>query len=197
MLHLNTFIVREHVGAFKLTDVFDILDPSSGRKVGEAREEPAAWAKWLRLVLGKKFLPTRVVVTGPEEEGAPLFFTIEKPFGFLRHKIVIKDSSGVSPGHMVSKVFTLGGGFHVFDAAGNPFAEVKGDWAGWNFTLETTEGKKLGTVSKKWEGFGRELLTSADSYVVELAPDAPSAPEKRILLLAAALAIDIVFKESD
>jgi uncharacterized protein YxjI len=72
-------------------------------------------------------------------------------------------------------------------------AEVKGDWKGWNFKFLDTSGHELGSVTKKWAGIGKELFTSADNYMIALgeASQAGSAP----LLLAAGIAIDVVYKE--
>ena len=92
-------------------------------------------------------------------------------------------------------VFSLGGGFHVLDALGNPIAEVKGDWKGWNFRFIAVDGSELGRVTKKWAGVGKELFTSADNYMIALDRSHPLLPDVKSLLLAAGLAIDIVFKE--
>src|ERR1043166_6376804 len=48
LLELNQFLVKERVGFVKLTDTYDIFDPATQKQVGIAKEEPAAWAKWLR-----------------------------------------------------------------------------------------------------------------------------------------------------
>jgi len=50
-------------------------------------------------------------------------------------------------------------------------------------------------VTKKWAGFGKELFTSADNYVISLSDHAPKERNVAALLLAAGLAIDIVYKE--
>ncbi len=54
----------------------------------------------------------------------------------------------------------------------------------------------LGVVTKKWAGVGKELFTTADNYMISLSDRAPSGPDHAPLLLAAGLAIDIVFKEA-
>jgi hypothetical protein len=68
---------------------------------------------------------------------------------------------------------------------------VKGDWKGWNFRLLDVTGREMGIVTKKWAGLGRELFTNSDQYIIEVKESSAS----NALLLAAALAIDIVFKE--
>jgi hypothetical protein len=71
-------------------------------------------------------------------------------------------------------------------------AQVKGNWIGWNFKFIAQNGKEIGIVSRKWSGLGKELFTSADNYVVALHEPNPAAA---VLLLAAGLAVDTVYKE--
>ena len=52
---------------------------------------------------------------------------------------------------------------------------------------------EIGNITKKWAGIGKELFTSADNYIIALNHE--PAPEKAILLLAAGLAVDTVYKE--
>jgi uncharacterized protein YxjI len=73
---------------------------------------------------------------------------------------------------------------------------VKGDWKGWNFKFLTSAGREIGTVTKKWAGLGKELFTSADNYVISISDPSMAGPAASALLLAAGIAIDIVFKES-
>jgi hypothetical protein len=83
----------------------------------------------------------------------------------------------------------------VFDAQQQPVAEVKGDWKGWNFRFLAPDGSELGKVTKKWAGLGKELLTSADNYIIALAEGRQLPRNAAMLLLAAGLAIDTVYKE--
>jgi hypothetical protein len=56
---------------------------------------------------------------------------------------------------------------------------------------------KAGRITKKWGGVAKELFTSADTSMVSIGPEVASRREARILLLAAALAIDVVYKEAN
>jgi uncharacterized protein YxjI len=89
----------------------------------------------------------------------------------------------------------LGGGFFVYDKLGQQVAQVKGDWKGWNFKFLDASGNELGTITKKWAGIGKELFTSADNYMISLNDQLQQNPSIVALLLAAGLAIDVVFKE--
>lgn len=186
-------LVKERVAVLKLTDVYDLVDPTTGRPIGLAREEPQPWAKWLRLLVKKIFLPTDVRIY--ESESAPPVLTLHKSAGFLRHRVTVSKAHGQVIGRFTSKLFSLGGGFFAHDATGQQVAEIKGDWKGWNFRFLDGSGRELGKVTKKWAGIGKELFTTADTYIIALEERASPAADSAALLLAAGLAIDMVFKE--
>ncbi len=193
LLNRRSYIVKEHVSLLKLTDTYDLFDPETQQAIGVAKDEPASWAKYGRLLVKKNFLPTTINIY---EAGAPRpVLSLKKAPGFLRTRVEVSDANGLVIGRFTSKAFSLGGGFYAHDATGQQVAEVKGDWKGWNFRFLDGSGAELGTVSKKWGGLGKELFTSADTYVIALSDRAAQVQHQSALLLAAGLAIDIVFKE--
>jgi uncharacterized protein YxjI len=194
VLHLKQYFIREHVGLLKLVDTYDIIDPATKAKIGEAREEIGGLLKLLRLLGNlKQLLPTTVnVYQGEQRESQQLVFSIHRGYSFLRSKVKVRDSAGQDVGYFLSKVFSLGGAFRIFTPDEKEVALVKGDWKGWNFRFlsGTTE---LGLITKKWAGLGKELFTSADNYMIDIHGE-PN-PTVNTLLLAAGLAIDTVYKE--
>ena len=195
LLERTTFFVKERVALLKLTDTYDIFDPATGQNIGIAKEEPPVWAKWLRLVVKKQMLPTAVNIY--EQAGQPRVLSIQRGFTFLRSKIKVVACDGSSLGYFKSKLFSLGGGFYVFDNQNQQVAEVKGNWKGWDFKFLSKSGREIGTVTKKWAGLGKELFTSADNYIISLSDLGGANPVASALLLAAGLAIDVVFKEAE
>ena len=193
MLTRTQYFIREHVGLLKLSDVYDILDPHSQVKIGEAREEISGLIKFFRLLINKSLMPTRIAVyecTG--DASRKLHFSIKRGVALFRPKVTIIDASGASMGHLQSKMFSLGGAFRVFSADGTEVALVKGDWKGWNFRFLSGD-TELGVVTKKWAGLGKELFTSADNYMVSI--NGQPSTVMSTLLLAAGLAVDTVFKD--
>lgn len=195
MFNRNTFFIRERVAFLKLADTYDILDPETQAQIGIAQERPGGLIHVLRFLINKRLLPTKVFVYEGEDpaNNNRLLFSINRGFTFLRSKIIIQDRNGKAIGWFKSKMFSLGGAFRVFDADGNEAALVKGDWKGWNFQFLDNTGNELGRVTKKWAGVGKELLTSADNYIITL--NGEPSPAKAVLLLAAGLAVDTVYKE--
>jgi uncharacterized protein YxjI len=193
LLNRNTFFVKERVAFAKLTDTYDLLDPATQQTVGIAREEPPAWATWLRLLINKQLMPTRVNIY--EGEGQPPVVSIHRGVSLWRTRVTVTNGDGRQLGYFKSKLFSLGGGFFVFDPADKQIADIKGDWKGWNFKMTATDGHEIGTVTKKWAGIGKELFTSADNYIISFSNGVASTPDVCALLLAAGIAIDTVYKE--
>jgi uncharacterized protein YxjI len=193
MLELQHYLVKEQVAFMKTTDTYDIFDPDTGKQVGVAKERVPTWTSVMRLLLSKKLMPTRVDVL--EYPDLALVFTLKKPVSFFRETVEVFDAQGERVGYFQIKLFAIGGGFCVYDRDGKQFAEVKGKWTGLDFQFLTPEGVELGQVTKKWGGVLRELFTSADNYVVSVSEHLAEQPIAKMLLLAAALAIDIVYYE--
>lgn len=193
LLERPEFFIREHVGFMKLHDVYDILDPKTQVKIGEAREEISGFMKFCRMLVNKAMLPTTIeVVMMDEAERETPVFSIRRGFTLFRPRIDVFDTEGNCLGYLRSKMFSLGGAFRVFTPDDQEIALVKGDWKGWNFRFLAGD-TVLGIVSKEWAGIGKELFTSADNYMISLhgEPDA----HLSLLLLAAGLSIDMVLKE--
>ena len=194
LLERTSFFVKERVAVLKLTDTYDILDPATGQNIGVAKEEPPIWAKWLRLVIAKHTMPTTVNIY--EQEGQPPVASIHRGFTLIRSKIRVV-AGGKPLGYFQSKLISIGGGFKVFDNQNQQVAEVKGNWKGWDFKFISKQGREIGSVTKKWAGLGKELFTSADNYIISLKDLSGASPAAGALLLAAGLAIDVVYKEAE
>jgi uncharacterized protein YxjI len=99
-------------------------------------------------------------------------------------------------GYFKAKAFSFGGGFWVYTPDDKQFAEVKGNFTGFNYRMLSPGGAELGSVTKKLTaaGIAKEMFTSADTYAVEVSEDLEDNPLAKMLVLAAALATDVVFK---
>lgn len=193
LLERKVFLIKEQVGFMKLAGKYDIFDPATGNQIGVAKEEPGGMIKYLRLVINKLLLPNKINVYDNADQS--IVFSIQKPFSLFRSKVSVFNRNGNCLGFFQSKVFTIGGGFWVFDSANNKVAEIKGDWKGWNFQFIGADGRAIGTITKKWAGAAKELFTTADNYVISMNEDEKLDPDRVALLLAAGLAIDIILKE--
>ena len=191
MFDRKAFLVKERVGFLKLSDTYDIFDPSTGAQIGIAREQIGPLLHVLRLLINKRLLPTVVEVR--ESEAGPVVLTIRRS---AMWQVTVQGRTGGELGRFKSKLFALRAGFRVFDRSERQVAEIKGDWKGWNFRFVNADGTEIGKVTKQWAGLGKELFTSADNYMIALDERLPMAPDAAALLLAAGLAIDTVYNEN-
>ncbi len=186
--------VRQHAGILKLTGTYDIIDPANGQVIGAAKEVPPTWAKYLRLLVNKALLPTSVEVSESGSTGTAV--ALHKTAGIFTKRVRVTTGTGAELGYFQSKPFSLGGALRLHDTSGKLLGEVKGDWKGWNFKMVDTQGRELGVITKKWAGIGKELFTTADQYAISLSEAAAANRGLSTLLLAAGLAVDLVFKEN-
>ena len=189
---LSNYLIKEHVGILKMTGTYDIFDAAGGQQIAIAQEKKGFLNILCGLFMNKRMLPTRIDVHEGTDINGPIAFSLVRGFSFFRPTVQIVGGDGSIIGSLKTRLLTIGGKFAVFDAGGAEVAKVKGNWLSWNFRLISQNDTELGVVTRQWAGIGKELFTSADNYVVSL-HDAN--PGLAILLLAAGLAIDTVYKE--
>lgn len=192
VLSRNLFFVKEHVGMFKAANNYDVLDPNTQEVLMHCREPKLGLiTKLLRFTDYKRMTPFDVRITTPD--GKPIV-RITRGISFILSKVKVFDENDTLVGLFKQKFFSIGGKFDVLDDEEKPVCTLKGKWTSWDFRFMANE-TELGHVSKQWAGFGKELFTSADNYMLSisesLAPDHPA----RLLILAAVMCIDMVLKE--
>ena len=188
----DTFVVKEHLGLFKAANNFDLLDPASAALLLTAREENlGVITKILRFTDLKRHTPFELTV---RDAAGALVLTVSRGIAILRSEVEVRDASGTLIGTFRQKLLSIGGAFDILDPAGQVVATLQGKWTGWDFRFMSANSE-LAHVTKKWAGMGRELLTSADSYVLQIGATVPAAGPARPLILAAVLCIDMVLKE--
>ncbi len=191
-LNQNLFLIKEHTGIFKAANNYDVFDAASGAKLIECREPNLGFfTKLFRFTDYKRMTPFEVVLT--DTDGRRVL-TVRRGVSLFLSKVEVLDGSGRLVGGFKQKLFSIGGAFRVLDARDNEVCVLKGKWTSWEFKFLRGE-KELAVVSKKWNGLGRELFTSADNYVLSIGDRVPADDDVRILIMAAVMCIDMVLKE--
>lgn len=192
ILKQNLFLVKEHVGLFKAANNFDIYDPRGGRVIMECREPKLGpVTKVLRFTKHRRHTPFDIRVTTRDSRQV---VRVARGVAFFVSRVIVYDEQDNTIGSFKQKLFSLGGAFTVLDNNENPLCRIQGKWTGWDFRFLQGE-RELAHVTKKWAGAGKELLTSADNYVLQIAESVPADDPVRQLILAAVLSIDMVLKE--
>lgn len=191
-LRSNLFFIKEHVGIFKAANNYDIFEPHSQQKLLECREPDLGFfSKLLRFTDYKRFTPFNVVVSTPEGQKV---LSVRRGVSIFLSKVEVLDGSDRVVGFFKQKFFSIGGKFDVLDAQEQVACTLKGKWTSWDFRF-VQGSTELAAVSKKWAGLGKELFTSADNYMLSIDPGVPANDQRRLLIMAAVMCIDMVLKE--
>ncbi len=191
-LKKNLFLVKEHVGLLKAANNFDIYEPQTGEVVMECREEKLGiLTKVLRFTDYKRMTPFDVQIRTPD--GQPVI-RVKRGVAIFLSKVSVLDERDQVVGGFKQKLFSIGGKFDVLDPADRPLCTLKDKWSGWEFSF-SKDDVELAHVTKKWAGLGKELLTSADNYVLSISETVPPDNPIRQLILGAVMCIDMVLKE--
>jgi len=192
ILNGNLFFVKEHVGMFKAANNFDIYDPNSQEMTMTCREDNLGFfTKIFRFTDYKRMTPFEVKVK--TTDGAEVL-TVRRGFTFWLSKVEVFNERNELVGMFKQKFFSIGGKFAVQDRDGVELCMLKGKWTSWDFKF-VKDNTEFAQVSKKWAGFGKELFTSADNYMLSISDQVPQDNPLRVLILSAVLCIDMVLKE--
>ena len=187
----NSYFIDEKVNFFQFENSYNVFN-DKGDQVGSVRQKLTAGQKVLRLLLNKAMLPFLLEIKNIDERKEA---SISRGWTFFMSKISIKDSNDMEIGTIQQKFKLFKPTFKILDNSGVQIAEIGGDWKAWTFTIKDNAGTPIGTISKKWAGAMQEIFTSADKYNVTLNADY-SNKENKMAILAAAITIDMVLKES-
>lgn len=192
VLNRNVYLVKEHVGMFKAANNFDIYDPETGEQIINCREEKLGlFTKLLRFTDYKRMTPFHVELKTPT--GEPVL-SITRGVSLFLSKVDVLNEEDERIGGFKQKFFSIGGSFRVLGNDDQELCTLKGKWTGWEFQF-IKDDRVFATVSKKRAGIGKELFSSADNYVLEIASDVPPDNPIRQLIMGAVMCIDMVLKE--
>ena len=192
LLNRNLFFVKEHIGAFKASNNYDILDPESQEILMTCREPNLNFlTKLFRFTDYKRMTPFRVEINAAD--GGKIL-TVKRGISLILSTVEVLDENDQLIGKFKQKFFSIGGKFNVLDAKENVVCALKGKWTSWDFKFVKGD-QEFAHVSKKWAGLGKELFTSADNYMLQIDDRVPENHSVRQLILAAVMCIDMVLKE--
>lgn len=128
-----------------------------------------------------------------ESDGAPVL-QASRDFFWLRSHLRV-DADGRRVGAL-NRVFGLGRKFALVDSSEREITRItSGLFRPHTFIAKDAGGAEIARVTKQWSGFGREMFTDADTFVVQFT-DGSTDNDFRLLMLASAFAIDLDFFEN-
>lgn len=194
LLTLERFFVNQKAKLFELTAEFKIMD-ENGNQVGTIRQEGQSALKKILRALTKldQFMTHRL---GVYDMNGMKLCEIVRPRAFIKSKVHVTDGSGAPVGSIVQQNMFGKIKFGLEGPAGEAWGSINAEnWRAWNFTMSDPAGQRIGSITKKWAGVGKELFTTADNYMVEISPTITG--PQRVLLVAAASGIDLALKQNE
>jgi uncharacterized protein YxjI len=187
----DDYFIDEKVAFLKFTNAYKVYN-STGDTIGAIKETMPAGLKIVSLFLNKSFLPFKLDIL---DAGENVLATIQRGWTFFMSKIKVLDSQGSVIALINQQFKFFKPTFNIFDPQGSPIASITGDWKAWNFTITGSDDSQIGTITKEWAGILKEAFTTADKYVVSVKPGS-GVDAKKIAIVATAITIDMVLKES-
>jgi len=188
----NTFLFKEHVTLFKGSNNYDVYDPQTKEIILHCREKNLTpLYSLLRLFITelKSITPFEIEISGLDGKK---IIKVKKGLSLVFPKIEVYDENDKLIGFFKLKLFPVGNNFEVFDEKGNFVSKLE-SLIGWNFKFLKDENT-IATVTKKWSGIGKELLTSADNYILDIDDNIEKTSPLRLLFFAAVISIDMVLR---
>ena len=187
----NSYFIDEKVNFFKFENCYKVYN-DQGEPVGMINQKLSGGQKLLRLLLNKAMLPFLLEIKDVNDN---VVATIARDWTFFLSKITVTNADGVVVGIVRQKFKLFKPTFKIYNTSEELIAEISGDWKAWNFKIQDASNNQIGTINKKWAGAMQEIFTSADKYNVNMNTDFASM-ENKVAILAGAITIDMVLKES-
>jgi uncharacterized protein YxjI len=194
LLERNLFLVRQKAKIIEMNNEYAILD-EQGAQIAKVRQEgQSKMKKFVRLVADvDQFLTHRLAVY--DDDGSKVLELI-RPAKVLKSTLQVNDGSGAARGKIVQKNVLGKKRFALEDGSGRMLGSIDAEnWRSWDFAVHDEQGLEVARITKRWSGALREIFTTADHYMVEIT-GSPSR-ELRLLIVAAAAAIDTALKQDD
>ena len=130
------------------------------------------------------------------DQNRQLMYRAKFPFRWFFKTLVLESNDGALMGHLKERFALFYKKFDVFDANERIIAQIKSPiFKMWTFEF-SKNGRKIGTIQKKWSGALTEIFTDKDNFIVSYArPDLSI--ETKALMMATCLMVDIVYFENN
>ena len=185
-------VIRQQIEQMEIFTPFETANrysvhTSDGAQLMYAYEESGAMSR--QFAGSHRALSIHVV----ESDGAPVLQASRDFFWFRSHLRVDADGRRIGA---LNRVFGLGRKFALVDANEREITRItSGIFRPHTFIANDAGGGEIARVTKQWSGFGREMFTDADTFVVQFT-DGSTDNDFRLLMLASAFAIDLDFFEN-
>ncbi len=193
LLNCLKYVIKPQFDPERKVDIYGIFDAASGCLLGAASErEPALWLKTLRWLWGRHLFRCMIEV---REQGRPSSaFLVREGRGFWSPRLQVIQPSGDLVCSFKPKFAVLGGGFTVHDASGERIGELDCPTGEASYRFIARNGAEIGTIVQE----SSPASTNGESvqvYTVAVHPWEQDQSLAGLLLISAALSLDILYRE--
>jgi hypothetical protein len=177
---------------------YDLIDPRSGRGVGEAREVQDTQEAVLRVFVGRNLVPTRIEIRELPERA--MVGIVRRPAYVWGSSLEVLDLRGEilgtferTPWHMLIQTPVW-----ITTPSGRKLLRIHPQASRGRCVFLTPDGREVGEMvtESAWEGRLKvSWFRRGGSYYVRFYPREDLTPRERLLFLGAALGMDLYFEE--
>ena len=185
LLDQNKFVVKSQSKTFSSSKAFEILDAESGQVLATAKDVTG----FLPALLGSATIEVRDVSNNA------VAFSVARSGWFMKKDQVL-NGQGEVVGRYKAKMFSLSGGFHMYDKDGQHLGEIQGKMFKAEYKFVTPDkNTEMGSVSRSWGGLAKSLLSGDNTYGVQIDPKFANDSRAKMLILGATIAVETIFKK--
>jgi len=184
-------VVNQKAKFIELTNEYLVRD-QQGNQIGAVAEINQSTAKKIaRFVSSLDQFMTHTYEIRDADEKAVL--TLTRPRKIMKSTFQVNRADGSEVGR-VKQANVFGKIKFALEAGGATVGSINAEnWRAWNFDIQDADGNQVARITKEWAGFGKEVFTTADNYVLEIIK--PIEDPLLSLVVAAALCVDTALKQ--
>ena len=185
-------VVKQRV---ELLEAITDIETKNRYEVLRPDGEPVLWAYEESGFLSRLILRSRRPLTLhiADLDGQDILVA-SRGFYWFFPNLTVEDGDGRPVGAIRRKFGLLKRRIAIEDARGEAIVEVTGTvFRAYTFFIKRRD-QEIGRITKQWSGFGREMFTDADTFLIEFPIDHGD-DDFQSLVLATAFAVDLDFFE--
>ncbi len=193
LLDQPVLVVNQKAKFIEITNEYAVYD-QHGTQIGGVRQVGQSAAKKALRVLTSldQFMTHTLQVV---DASGRVLMVLTRPAKVVKSRIVIADGNGAPIGEIVQQN-VFGKIRFSLEAGGRALGSINAEnWRAWNFAIRDHTETEVARITKTWEGLAKTLLTTADSYVVQI--HRPLEDPLRQLVVASALCVDTALKQDN
>lgn len=194
LLSHDRIVISQKAKIIEITNEYQIRD-TEGNEIGVIRQEGQTTLKKVARFVSSldQFMTHTLAVYDP---AGMKVLELTRPRKIVKSSLLVKDGVGSEVGSIRQQNVFGKIRFGLLDASGQEVGQIQAEnWRAWNFAIVDATGSEIGRITKTWEGFAKTLFTSADNYLLDIAPQVKGT--LRLLAFASAVGVDTALKQDN